>query len=112
MASRLASADPLTEVFAQVVEFAASLVSCDSCFLYALEDGELILRASKNAHSDVVDRLKLRLGQGITGWVAEHRQPVAVALNAPRTAISTAQVCPKIASGIVGSRVCRGARWA
>jgi len=36
----------------------------------------------KNAHPDVVDRLKLRLGQGITGWVAEHRQPVAVALNA------------------------------
>lgn len=82
MASRLASADPLMEVFAQVVEFAASLVSCDSCFLYALEDGELILRASKNAHPEVVDRLKLRLGQGITGWVAEHRQPVAVALNA------------------------------
>jgi uroporphyrinogen-III synthase len=82
MASRMASADPLQEVLAQIVEFAATVVSCDSCFLYALEDGELILRASKNAHPDVVDRLKLRLGQGITGWVAEHRQPVAVALNA------------------------------
>jgi uroporphyrinogen-III synthase len=82
MASRMASADPLQEVLAQIVEFATTVVSCDSCFLYALEDGELILRASKNAHPDVVDRLKLRLGQGITGWVAEHRQPVAVALNA------------------------------
>ncbi len=82
MASRMASADPLQEVLAQIVEFAASVVNCDSCFLYALEDGDLILRASKNAHPDVVDRLKLRLGQGITGWVAEHRQPVAVALNA------------------------------
>src|SRR6267378_2934988 len=82
MASRMASADPLQEVLAQIVEFAASVVSCDSCFLYSLEDGDLILRASKNAHPDVIDRLKLRLGQGITGWVAEHRQPVAVALNA------------------------------
>jgi len=82
MASRMASADPLQEVLTQIVEFAASVVSCDSCFLYALEDGDLILRASKNAHADVVDRLKLRLGQGITGWVAEHRQPVAVSLNA------------------------------
>src|SRR6267143_8082 len=82
MASRMASADPLQEVLAQIVEFAASVVNCDSCFLYALEDGDLILRASKNAHPDVIDRLKLRLGQGITGWVAEHRQPVAVALNA------------------------------
>src|ERR1700735_5609848 len=82
MASSMASADPLQEVLSQIVDFAASVVSCDSCFLYALEDGELILRSSKNAHPDVVDRLKLRLGQGITGWVAEHGQPVAVAVNA------------------------------
>ena len=82
MASSMASADPLQAVLTQIVEFAATVVSCDSVFLYALEDGELILRASKNAHPDVVDRLKLRLGQGITGWVAEHGKPVAVALNA------------------------------
>jgi uroporphyrinogen-III synthase len=69
-------------VLARVVEFAASVVHCDSCFLYALEQDELILRASKNAHPEVVDRLKLRLGQGITGWVAEHRKPVAVSMNA------------------------------
>jgi len=30
----------LQEVLAQIVEFAASVVNCDSCFLYALEDGE------------------------------------------------------------------------
>ena len=84
MASRMATADPLHEVLTNVVEFAASVVNCDSCFLYALEEGELILRASKNAHSDVLDRLKLRLGQGITGWVAEHGKPVAVALNASK----------------------------
>jgi signal transduction protein with GAF and PtsI domain len=82
MASRMAAADPLQEVLTHIVEFAASVVSCDSCFLYALEDGDLILRASRNAHPDVVDRLKLRLGQGITGWVAEHGKPVAVALKA------------------------------
>ncbi len=82
MATRMASADPLQEVLTHIVEFAASVVSCDSCFLYALEEGILILRASMNAHADVVDRLKLRLGQGITGWVAEHGKPVAVAVNA------------------------------
>jgi signal transduction protein with GAF and PtsI domain len=42
----------------------------------------LILRASKNPHEDIVDRLKLRVGQGITGWVAEHRETVAVSQNA------------------------------
>ena len=42
----------------------------------------LILRASKNPHPEVVDRLKLRVGQGITGWVAENQEPVAVAEKA------------------------------
>src|ERR1019366_6833911 len=41
MASSMASADPLQEVLTHIVDFAASVVSCDSCFLYALEDGEL-----------------------------------------------------------------------
>jgi signal transduction protein with GAF and PtsI domain len=29
-----------------------------------------------------VDRLKLRVGQGITGWVAEHHEPVAISEKA------------------------------
>jgi len=45
---------------------------------YVLADEDLILRASKNPHQELLDRLKLRIGQGITGWVAEHREPVAV----------------------------------
>ena len=81
--SRIAAADPLQTVLARVVNFVSSLVQCDSCFVYVLDqDDELVLRASKNPHTDVVDRLKLRMGQGITGWVAEHRQPVAVAQRA------------------------------
>jgi uroporphyrinogen-III synthase len=50
--------------------------------VYVLEENELVLRASKNPHSEVVDRLKLRVGQGITGWVAEYKRPVAVARDA------------------------------
>jgi signal transduction protein with GAF and PtsI domain len=80
--SRLAAADPLHAVLARVVEFVSSVIPCDSCFVYVLEDDDLMLRASKTPHPDVVDRLKLRLGQGITGWVAEHRQPVAVGRQA------------------------------
>ena len=61
-----------------MVDFASTVVKCDSCLIYVLEGDELVLRASKNPHPEVVDRLKLRLGQGITGWVAEHGEPVAV----------------------------------
>jgi len=80
--SRMAAADPFQEVLNLIVEFASTVVKCDSCFVYVLEQDELVLRASKNPHADCVDRLRIRLGQGITGWVAEHREPVAVPQNA------------------------------
>jgi uroporphyrinogen-III synthase len=80
--SRMAAAEPLPDVLARVVDFASAVVKCDSCFVYVLEDEELVLRASKNPHQEVVNRLKLHMGQGITGWVAEHREPVAVSQNA------------------------------
>ena len=80
--SRFAAADSLQTVLNRIVHFVSSVVQCDSCFIYVLEDDDLVLRASKNPHDDVVDRLKLRVGQGLTGWVAEHRQPVAVGRHA------------------------------
>jgi uroporphyrinogen-III synthase len=80
--SRMAAADPLHEVLQRIVDFATAVVKCDSCFVYVLESKELVLRASKNPHPEVVDRLKMQVGQGITGWVAEHLQPVAVASHA------------------------------
>src|SRR5713101_2636671 len=75
---RLAPAGGFHEVLTRVVEFASALVKCDSCLIYVLEGEELVLRASKNPHPEVVDRLKLRVGEGITGWVAEHKEAVAV----------------------------------
>jgi uroporphyrinogen-III synthase len=82
MGVRLGTAVGFHEVLARVVDFASGLVKCDSCLVYVLEGDELVLRASKNKHPGVVDSLKLRLGQGITGWVAENGEPVAVSENA------------------------------
>ena len=79
---QLAKADGFHEVLSRVVDFASALVKCDSFLFYVLEAEDLVLLASKNPHPEVVDRLKLRLGQGITGWVAEHQEPVAVAEKA------------------------------
>ncbi len=84
---RMAASDPLHAVLNQIVGFIETLLSCDSCFVYVLEENQLVLRASKNPHPDVIDHLGLKIGQGITGWVAEHREPVAIdagALRDPR----------------------------
>ena len=80
--SRPGAADPVHDVLARLVDFVSALVKCDCCLIYVLEGDELVLRASKTPHPEVVDRLKLRMGQGITGWVAEHKEPVSVTQNA------------------------------
>ena len=80
--SRMAASDPLHTVLNRIVDFACSLINCDSCFVYVLEDNQLVLRASKNPHSDLVDHLGIWLGQGITGWVGWHREPVAIPMKA------------------------------
>jgi uroporphyrinogen-III synthase len=80
--NRFATADSFHDVITRVVDFVTGLVSCDSCLIYVLEEDDLVLRASKNPHPEVVDRLKLRVGQGITGWVAEHKEPAVVSQKA------------------------------
>ncbi len=79
--SRMA-AGSLPEVLDRIITLVLSEIECDSCFIYILEGNELVLRASKNEHAELVGRLKLRVGQGITGWTAEHREPVALPENA------------------------------
>src|SRR6266566_4211553 len=80
--SRIASADGFHQALDRVLDFAVEVVKCDSCFIYVLEGEDLVLRASKNPHPEIVDRLTLKMGEGITGWVAQHREPVAIGMNA------------------------------
>ncbi len=82
ISSRIATADPLHVVLGRIVKFVSTVFPCDSCFLYTVEGDELVLRASQNPHEDVVDRLKISVGQGVTGWVAEHREAVAISEKA------------------------------
>jgi signal transduction protein with GAF and PtsI domain len=82
LGSRIAAADPLHGVLTRVVDFVSSVVKCDACLVYVLEGDKLVLRASKIPHAGVVDTLGLPLGQGITGWVAQNLEPVAIPANA------------------------------
>ena len=82
ISSRMAAADSLHLVLDRIVGFIASIIPCDSCFIYVLEGEELVLRASKNPHADLIDRLGVPVGEGVTGWVAQHKKPVALAAHA------------------------------
>jgi uroporphyrinogen-III synthase len=84
VSTRIAAADPLHEVLDEIIDFVTDLVSCDSCFIYVKEGDDLVLRASKNAHPEALDQLKLSMGQGITGWVATNAEPVVITEKASR----------------------------
>jgi len=74
----------LDEVLRDIVDIAVQVTKADSCLIYLLSPSrdELVLRASKNPHPRLIGRIRLSLGEGITGWVAQQGRPVAVASNA------------------------------
>jgi uroporphyrinogen-III synthase len=80
--SRIAAADSFSTILQRVLDIVTDVVRCDSCFVYVRQDDQLILRASKNPHADLVNRLGVSVGQGITGWVAEHCETVAIPAHA------------------------------
>ncbi len=81
-ARQLSTPTPLRELLDGIVRFVTTVAKCDSCLIYVLEQDELVLQASTDPHSEVLGRVKMKVGQGVTGWVAEHLEPVAIAERA------------------------------
>ncbi len=83
-ALRLNRHQDLEQLLHDVVDLCMEGEQADSCFVYLYDSqtGELVLRAANNSHPDEVGRLRMRIGEGITGWVAQQRRPVAIASQA------------------------------
>jgi len=80
--TRLATADGFHEVLSRVVDFATALVKCDSCLVYLLQGSELVLCASNTPHPSTIGKVRLRLDEGLTGWVARERRLLAISREA------------------------------
>lgn len=76
----------IDQLLKEIVDIAIDVTAGDSCLIYILDKNknELILRASKNPHSDLLQKIKMRLGEGITGWVAKENKLVAIGEGAGR----------------------------
>src|SRR5213594_2800329 len=76
----------LDQVLRQIVDLVIDVTHGDACLIYLLdESGEnLVLRASKNPHPRLIGKIAMKVGEGITGWVAREVQPVAIARHASR----------------------------
>jgi len=65
-----------------VVQLVVEFMDCDSCLLYLLENDELVLCASNTAHPQSIGKVRLKLSEGLTGWVARERRLLAISREA------------------------------
>ena len=83
--SRIVSSElSLDEMLGEIVGLTAQVAGCDACLVYLVEDatGEFVLRASQVPHASDLGSLRMKMGEGVTGWVAEHQSAVALSSNA------------------------------
>ncbi len=72
----------LAEVLQGIVSLVVEFTACDSCLLYLIDNDELVLCASNNPHPAELGKIRLRLGEGLTGWVATQRRLLAISREA------------------------------
>ncbi len=71
-------------VLSEVVKIVTETTKADSIFIYLFDEKKenLVLKASKTPHKNELDRVNLKIGEGITGWVAQESKTVAISENA------------------------------
>ena len=76
----------IDEMLKGVADIVAKVTGTDLCLIYLLDHSgtELILRGASGSTEDVVGKVRLKVGEGITGWVAQQRTPVALSREAWR----------------------------
>src|SRR5712692_9450725 len=81
LAQAAASTQRPDELLELIIREATSATGTDVCSLYLLtpRGGELLLTATNGLNEDMVGKVVMPLGEGITGWVAETRRPAVVA---------------------------------
>ena len=72
----------LKQILGSIIKIVSDYLKSDSCFIYLAEGDEVVLQASQNPHRAALGRIKMKIGEGITGWVAEHRQAVVISSRA------------------------------
>jgi sugar diacid utilization regulator/putative methionine-R-sulfoxide reductase with GAF domain len=80
LAQAAASTQRPDELVELIIREATSAMGIDVCSLYLLKPPgrELLLTATNGLNETMVGKVVMRVGEGITGWVAETRRPAVV----------------------------------
>lgn len=84
ISSIVSSEISLDEMLGEIVGLTVQVTACDACLVYLIEheNNEMVLRASQMPHQADLGNIRLKIGEGVTGWVAEHSSVVALPRNA------------------------------
>lgn len=74
----------LQEVLQGIVDLIVEFMECDSCLVYLIDRSELVLCASNTPHPSTIGKIRLKLDEGLTGWVARERRLLAIPREAYR----------------------------
>lgn len=76
----------IEQLLGEIVTIASSVTNADSCLIYTFDrhKSKLVLRASKNPNKGLLQKITMKLGEGITGWVAREKEMVAITKGAKR----------------------------
>jgi len=76
----------LDEMLGEVVGLTVQAAACDACLVYLIDPAtnEVVLRASQVPHAEAIGNLRMNVGEGVAGWVAEHKSVVALSSNATK----------------------------
>jgi signal transduction protein with GAF and PtsI domain len=72
----------LQEVMQGIVSLVVEFTECDSCLVYLLDSDDLVLCASNAHHEAEIGRVRLKLNEGLTGWVARERRLISISREA------------------------------
>ncbi len=77
----ISEAEDLDNTLTHITRKTAEVMRMDSCSIYLLDGSReyLVLKASTGLAAQAVGQGRLRLGEGLTGWAAEHGEPAASA---------------------------------
>jgi GAF domain-containing protein len=84
ISSIVSSDQDLEEILRELVSLAMNVTHSDACLVYLIDHGtnEIVLRASQLPHDAEIGKVRLKMGEGITGWVAVHNSVVALGKHA------------------------------
>lgn len=72
----------LADTLQAVVQLVSEFTHCDSCLIYLIDNGELVLCASSSPGGADLGKVRLKLEEGLTGWVARERRMLAIPTEA------------------------------